>query len=131
MVPGGTLIYGDVHIFDLVARRVSIGRRPLGHRMPPGHQIPRLQAIVVKEKAEKADIFAEEIGREKTRVNTEAQSVLGLLIHVALFSSVVGCFACNQSLYYLSVSFFGIPSREPNNFEGSVQETTINSHEQP
>ncbi|CAL1157217.1 unnamed protein product [Cladocopium goreaui] len=31
------------------------------------------KAIVVKEKAEKADIFAEEIGREKTRVNTEAE----------------------------------------------------------
>eukprot|EP00913_Durusdinium_trenchii_P009484 g8914.t1 len=31
------------------------------------------KALVVKEKAEKADVFAEEIGREKTRVNTEAE----------------------------------------------------------
>lgn len=36
-----------------------------------GARSGRWQAIVVKEKAEKADIFAEEIGREKTRVNTE------------------------------------------------------------
>ena len=35
------------------------------------------QALVVKEKAEKADIFAEEIGREKTRVNTEVATNFG------------------------------------------------------
>ena len=40
-------------------------------RTPWTGLISRSQAIVVKEKAEKADIFAEEIGREKTRVNTE------------------------------------------------------------